>query len=325
MYRTQWCYSNGQDFRGSWQWVDIVATLGVVPPSIAPVTYIVAVSGGVDSVVLLDILHRRGGRKLIVAHYDHGIRDNSHDDRLFVQNVALRYNLPFIFDEGRLGPRASEATAREARYAFLRKIKSSAGAAAIVTAHHEDDLLETAILNLLRGTGRKGLSSLRSTDDIYRPLLVTPKAHIITYANKHGLTWREDSTNANPNYLRNYVRHRLLTRFDRDTRRKLRELIESARLTNDELDALLAKQLKLQPDSGELDRQWFISLPHAVSREVLATWLRGHQVADFDRKGLERMVAQAKTLVPGKRIDVNGRWFIAVTPKFLAMRSRLRG
>jgi tRNA(Ile)-lysidine synthase len=285
---------------------------------------VVAVSGGVDSVALLDILAAQGRARLIVAHFDHGIRDDSHDDRLFVQKLAGTYGLPFVYNEGRLGAKASEATAREARYAFLRRVKEISGATAIATAHHEDDLLETAILNLLRGTGRKGLSSLQSTEEIYRPLLNTPKAHIITYAQAHGLAWHEDSTNADQNYLRNYVRQRLLTRFDEVSRRRLRELIDAATLTNAELDRLLIGQLAYQPAHDELDRQWFISLPHLVAREIVAVWLREHGITGFDKKAIERIVTMAKTLMPGKTIDVNGNHIVVIKPKILALSLRDR-
>ncbi len=286
--------------------------------------YIVSVSGGVDSVVLLDVLANQATASLTVAHFDHGIRENSRDDRLFVQNLARDYGLPFVYDEGRLGPNASEAVAREARYMFLRRAKEAAEATAIATAHHQDDVLETAIINLLRGTGRKGLSSLQSTEEIYRPLLTTPKANLITYAQAHGLEWREDSTNADPSYLRNYVRQRILVRFDESSRRQLRQHIDAAMLINAELDSLVIHQLELQPAHNELDRRWFISLPHAVAREIIAMWLREHGASGFNKKTIERLVAQCKTLMPGKQIDVDGRYKIAIKPNILALSPRDR-
>lgn len=296
--------------------------------------FVVAVSGGVDSVALLDILCNKNdfsevrplnrGVRLTVAHFDHGIREDSREDRVFVQGLARKYGLPFVYDEGRLGAEASEAAAREARYAFLRRAKLAAGASAIVTAHHEDDMLETAIINLLRGTGRKGLSSLQSTGEIYRPLLSTPKTNIIKYAQLNNLQWREDSTNADLNYLRNYVRGQLLTRFDAEARRRLRALIDSTKFTNDELDNLLAQQFALQPAPDEINRRWFISLPHAVAREVIVMWLRGAGVMTFDKKTIERIVTHAKTLGIGKRIDVNARHIIIVKPDTLALMARDR-
>ncbi len=275
--------------------------------------YVVAVSGGVDSVVLLDILAvRLPAHRLVVAHFDHGIRQDSAEDRHHVEQLAKKYGLAFMFDQGKLGSGASEAVARKARYDFLRQVKLASHAEYIVTAHHEDDVFETAILNLLRGTGRKGLSSLASNGELYRPLLATPKAHIRTYAGKHGLQWREDSTNSNPDYLRNYIRINIMPKFDAVARQRLRQLIGSARGVNVEIDSLLADQLHLQPAGDVLDRQWFIMLPHAVAREIVAAWLRRLGVADFDRQLLERITVAAKTYASGKRIDINGRYVIVV-------------
>jgi tRNA(Ile)-lysidine synthetase-like protein len=99
--------------------------------------YVVAVSGGVDSVALLDILRQQTGLELIVAHFDHGIRKDSCQDRLLVEQLAKRYGLTFVYEEAKLGPRTSEETARRARYAFLNKVMREHQAVAIVTAHHQ--------------------------------------------------------------------------------------------------------------------------------------------------------------------------------------------
>jgi len=287
------------------------------------VSYVVAVSGGVDSVVLLDILaNRLPGERLTVAHFDHGIRPDSSDDRRFVQNLARKYQLAFTFDEGKLGADASEATARQARYDFLKSIKQTVGADYIATAHHEDDVFETAILNMLRGTGRKGLSSLKSHGVMYRPLLSTPKANIKAYAKKQGLEWREDSTNESDDYLRNYIRHHIMTRFDDDARQKLRQILQSAHETNIEIDGLLANQLHLQPSGDTLDRQWFIMLPHGVAREIVAAWLRRLGINSFDRQLLERIVVAAKTFAPGKKVDINRRYILQVDAEQLMVKPR---
>jgi tRNA(Ile)-lysidine synthetase-like protein len=266
--------------------------------------YVLAVSGGVDSVSLLHALKDMPGVELTVAHYDHGIRADSGKDRKFVQGLAEKYGLPFVYEEGALGPDAGEARAREARYGFLERVRRERGARAIVTAHHRDDVLETAVINLLRGSGRKGLTALASRDGLERPLLDVPKSQVKTYAREHGLEWRDDPTNQDTGYLRNYVRHELLPRLDEEGRGRLREIIGGLKVTNAELDRLLARQLAARLAEDRLDRSWFIGLPHDVSREVMAAWLRSHGVRDFDSKGLERLVAAAKTAAPGRTFDV---------------------
>ncbi len=269
-----------------------------------PGKYVVAVSGGVDSVVLLHMLHDEPGSELVVAHFDHGMRPDSAEDLRFVESLAQTYELPFAYQEGRLGAGASEATARQARYDFLEKVRHQHDAQALVTAHHQDDVLETAIINLLRGTGRKGLSALGSKPGLRRPLLNIPKNDLIAHAEQHSLEWREDSTNADEAYLRNYIRHRLLPRFDYQDRQNFLDLIRRSQDNNDQLDAFLANQIREQSSEGGLARRWFGQLPHQVALEVMAAWLRENEVRGFDRKTLERLVVAAKTAPPGQQFDV---------------------
>jgi tRNA(Ile)-lysidine synthetase-like protein len=280
-----------------------------------PGKYVVAVSGGVDSVVLLDVLAHQD-LSLVVAHFDHGIRAESGEDRLFVRQLAEHYELSFEYREGRLGPSASEETARTARYTFLHEVRQKHGARGIVTAHHRDDVLETAILNILRGTGRKGLTALASGEELIRPLLNCSKEDIHTYAAAHNLQWREDSTNQSTVYLRNYIRLELLPRFGEQDKAKLLNLIESSRSINDELDAALATLL---PAADVLDRAWFIQLPHQLARETMAAWLRRQNIREFDRKTIERLVVGAKTGRPGSRINIYGPHMLRVNHNNLAL------
>ncbi len=269
----------------------------------------VAVSGGVDSMALLHLLRQENitndqqPYRLVVAHLDHGIREDSSEDRQLVQKTAGHYNLPFVYHESHLGPGASEAEARKVRYDFLHKARGASQARAIITAHHEDDVLETAIINLLRGGGRQGLTSLKSRHDIERPLLQVPKQDLIAYAQDQGLVWREDSTNQNPAYLRNYVRQRLLSRFSAEERKRLKQIIKDQHAINNTLNTLLVNQLHQQSVGGQIDRIWFNHLPHIVAREVVAAWLRAHNIRNFDRKTLERLVIAAKVAQPGGYFD----------------------
>ncbi|HET9174450.1 MAG TPA: tRNA lysidine(34) synthetase TilS [Candidatus Saccharimonadales bacterium] len=280
-------------------------------------SYVVAVSGGVDSVVLLHLMARQPQLDLVVAHFDHGIRPDSHTDRQFVADLAHAYGIPFVSAKGQLGAAASEAVAREARYAFLREVQHAHGARAIVTAHHQDDVLETAILNLLRGTGRKGLTSLQTTDEIVRPLLAYDKQLIRSYAVEHGLTWREDSTNSQTRYLRNYIRHHVLPKLTPNQRAELLHLLERQRSVNAQLDALLLQ--RLEPPVERLQRGWFISLPHAIATETMASWLRVNGIRDFDKATIERAVIGSKTARVGKKIALKHHWTIDVGTDFLAL------
>lgn len=284
----------------------------------------VAVSGGVDSMVLLHLLttnYQLPTTTLLVAHYDHGIREDSALDRKLVQAAAAGYGLQFVYDEGRLGPGASEAAARAARYDFLHKVRQACQATAIVTAHHQDDLLETAIINLIRGTGRRGLSSLRSTDIIKRPLLKVPKAELLAYAEQNNLKWREDPTNQDTRYLRNYVRQLILPKFRPEQRQQLLGIIENITKLNDQIDARLVNHLHQHPAANRLDRKLFVPLSHIEAREVMAAWLRRNGCR-FDKKTIERLVVAAKTYRPGQRADVDLEYQMLADSRGLALVKR---
>lgn len=284
---------------------------------VEPGTWVVAVSGGVDSIVLLDLLHKRAERhpkqyKLIVAHFDHGIRPDSAEDRKLVAKLAKQYKLPFVYEQTNLGAGASEATARAARYEFLEKVRSSTNARGIITAHHEDDALETAVHNILRGTGRRGMSALKHTPDIQRPLLHISKQRLQQHAQSHNLTWREDSTNQDIKYVRNYIRHKLLSQFTAGQRAQLAILVAGSRAINEELDRHLTNLLHIQPHRQQLNRKWFIGLSHTVAREVVHAWLRSHQINNIDRPIIERSTVFIKTSKPGRMFSVDKNWSLHI-------------
>ncbi len=291
-------------------------------------SYVVAVSGGVDSSALLHHLYQQNWRassdsktatKLLVAHFDHGIREDSVNDRLFVQALAKAYGLPFVYAEGKLGPETSEAKARKARYEFLRNVQKASGARAIITAHHQDDQMETAIINMIRGTGRKGLTSMSSSSDLHRPALHISKQELIDYAKRQGLKWREDSTNVDTKYLRNHIRHNVLPRFDNESKEKLRKIISELQTQNHVLDHALINALHQQSETGKIDKRWFNHLPHIVAKEVMATWLRSHGWRQIDKRKLEKLVIAAKVAKPGKLFPVLKGHSMRVGYKYLAL------
>jgi len=288
-------------------------------------TYVVAVSGGVDSVALLHLLYemdRRAGlgHRFIVAHFDHGIRSDSDEDRRHVQRLARHYGFPFVYEQATLGPGASEATARAARYKFLHHVRHASGARAVITAHHQDDVIETALLNLLRGTGGRGLHSLRSRELVKRPLLDVKKKDLVHYAEANGLVWRDDSTNANTAILRNYVRHKVVANMGITRRSQVLKHTRRAAELSAEIDAIIANYLHMQPTIHELNRGSFIELPHAVSREVLAAWLRNRApTVELNKKLLERLVVAAKTGRNGSRVDVASGYRLHLAPKAVTL------
>lgn len=170
----------------------------------------VAVSGGLDSVTLLDLLvatRRLHGGVLSVVTVDHGTRPGSAADARWVQELGRAWGLPVFRADRALGEGASEAACRRARLAVLAAVDAEV----VALGHHRDDHVETALIGLIRGGGTRALGGLAwRTGRRVRPLRDTPRDALRAWARARGLDWREDPTNDDPRFLRNRVRHRLL-------------------------------------------------------------------------------------------------------------------
>lgn len=253
-------------------------------------TYVAAVSGGVDSVALLHMLTQTSGHDVIVAHFDHGIRADSHEDTAFVRRLAAEYALPFETARVELGPDASEEKARSHRYAFLRDLAEKHGGR-IVTAHHGDDAVESIAINVHRGTGWRGLAVLDS--DVLRPLLHLSKAQLVAYANKYDLAWREDSTNASDAYLRNRVR-KTAKHLETDTKNELLRLRAEQIEYKKRIEEMVVSLIGNGP---RYSRYFFTHIPNVVALECLRHATRGK----LTRPQLERLLLAVKTAAPKSR------------------------
>lgn len=259
--------------------------------------YLVAVSGGVDSVVLLDMLSKTDHR-LVVAHVDHGIRgDDSAADARFVEQLARQYEAPFVSTTLRLGAGASEDAARQARYQFLRE-QAAKFNAVIATAHHREDVIETIAINLLRGTGWRGLAVME-TPGIARPLLALTKRQIYEYALKHRLEWVEDATNADDAYLRNRLRKRLGSAPSRLQSDCLRLRAKQLQLRR-EITRETARLIKTRPPS----RHFFTQIDTAAGIELLGSYIQAKSGVRPIRPQLERALIALKTARPATVHDV---------------------
>lgn len=277
--------------------------------------YIVAVSGGVDSVVLLHMLVNHdlsisnqipADSTFIVAHVNHGIRAEASDsDSEFVRSLADSYNLPFEVCNLELGADASEEQARDERYKFLESLVSKHSARGVILAHHADDVVETAVINFIRGTGRRGLSSLSSTSKRTRPLLHMSKGQIIDYAKANNLPWVEDETNADHKYLRNRVRSSLKTAPPKEKVDFASEL-QKIREINSALDVEIAKVLQYKLKGNLiLARSWFVKLPHDLACEIMHAVLIKLGTQELDRHLVEKLVIALKVAKPGTKIDID--------------------
>lgn len=178
---------------------------------------LVGVSGGADSVVMLHMLQRLGF-ECVAAHCNFHLRgDESMRDELFVEKLAKSYNLIYKkvdFDTVKFAKSnkiSIEMAARDLRYAWFKKTADENRCRAIVTAHHIDDAIETVLLNLIRGTGLKGLTGIEPKNgNIVRPMLCCTRSEIEKYTQKHKLEYVTDSTNLENEYSRNKIRNIIL-------------------------------------------------------------------------------------------------------------------
>jgi tRNA(Ile)-lysidine synthase len=281
---------------------------------------IVAVSGGVDSVVLLDLLHRAGFTALVVAHYHHGLRGGEADrDRQHVRQFAQSYNLPFVTARGRTRERARqrreslEESARKLRRAFLARAARRHGATRIFLGHHAGDVAETMLFHLARGSGPRGLAALRATaplDDtgltLERPLLFCTRQDITDYAASRNLPFVEDTSNQSTAHTRNRLRHEILPAlsaamgFDpAPAMTRLADILAAEESWwSEHLAARAAKTVIDLPD--------FRAQHPAIQRRWLHAWIKEHTGRDPVYDTIEQARRLAMSSAAPAKINLSG-------------------
>ena len=255
--------------------------------------YLVGVSGGRDSVALLDWLIKSGYKNLIVCHLNHQLRGRASDaDERFVEKLAARYD--FDFAKGRTNVRALarkkklsiETAAREARYQFFAVVAKRRRCRTIFLGHHSDDVVETFLINLFRGSGTAGLAAMREVSQrrlngmgltIVRPLITVWRDEIDRYIRARQLKFREDKSNLDLAPFRNRVRHRIIPYLEKTLGRNIRQSIWRAAMIAAEEEAWIEKQI---PNStgGDLAVPTLRDLPVALQRRQILKWLRDRKI-----------------------------------------------
>jgi len=266
--------------------------------------YLIGVSGGRDSVALLHWLVDLGYHKLIVCHLDHQLRGrSSRADARFVENLAGKYDVGLdlaLANVRALAERKNmsiETAAREARYKVFAKIAKKRRCRTIFLAHHADDLVETFLINLFRGSGSAGLAGMREVSTrriedvdltIVRPLLSVWRDEIDSYVRERRLKFREDASNKNLALLRNRIRRRIIPYLEKSLGRSIRQNIWRTAVIAAEEENWIESQLP-NAMGVDLSVKELRKLPLAFQRRQILKWLRAQNVFEIGFEVIERV------------------------------------
>ena len=251
-------------------------------------TLLVGVSGGADSMTLLDLLVH-SGYKPLVAHFNHQLRPQSGQDAEFVRRRAGEYGLEFVLGSADVGAQARasgqgiEEAAREARYRFMFTLAEQRGAAALAVAHQADDQVETVLMNLLRGSGLKGLGGMRyrsfspfqASIPLVRPLLGCWRDEILAYCQEQDLYFVTDASNQDSVYRRNRIRLELLPELESYNPQVKQALFRMADLLAEDMDLIDDAVQEAAVQTGLQVRENFAALQLTEFRRLSSAAQRG--------------------------------------------------
>ena len=275
---------------------------------------LLAVSGGLDSMVLLEAMAELAlGRIAAVATFDHRTGAVATASALHVAQECAARGLPIVHGVMPESPRApglmSEAALRDARHAFLRRHAASLGAR-IATAHHADDQIETVLMRVLRGSGARGLAGLRAPSDIVRPLLAVSRETIAAYAARRGVRWCADPSNESRVFLRNRVRHDLLpalTKVDPSLPTALARIGCRAAAWREELDSCVDGMIASHPGGLAIAVRELAGLDTGSLTMVWGA-ISGRAGLALDRRGAARLAAFTLRRPRRGTIPLSGGW-----------------
>jgi len=295
-------------------------------------TAVVGVSGGPDSVCLLDLLALMADRgdisvRVLAAHLNHGLRGaESDEDERFVRELAARKGVPLAAERRDVNAARSsgggsiEEVARRERYSFLASVAREAGAEAVAVGHNAGDQVETVLHRLVRGAGINGIRgmaparAIESGSDVrlIRPLLQSRRSEILGHLAERGLPFREDSSNRDPAFMRNRIRNELLPllesgynpAFGEALLRLSRYAADTYRLLSDLADAEAGRCVR----GGAIDAERFGSVPDALRPLVIDRAVASvtPDAAQFDARHYEAVIGLVLDGRTGSRVDLPG-------------------
>jgi len=281
-------------------------------------TIIVAVSGGIDSMVLLDMLYKHH-KNIVVAHCNHGYREESEIEADFVKSACNDLHITFEYKKA-INLKDDENSARKFRYDFFNELVNKYNAK-LFMAHHNDDQVETILFRFLRGAGLVGLSGMKEYDEtrnIIRPFLSYTKHDIIEYANKNNLQWMDDSTNFETKYDRCWLRNEIIplikarkAGFASVLTKTSENMAEIADFMKIEADKWLAKQKTYDYTERQKEHNVFMyqkdfcELHVAIQKEVI---LSLHVKFNGSRQGIRQVdidntIKWVKGMKPGSKLE----------------------
>ena len=266
--------------------------------------YLLAISGGRDSVCLLHQLLDHGFRQLHLVHLNHQLRgEQSEDDARFVQQLAKDQNLPLTLETAEVTARAKEdghsieTAARHARHQLFAETARNTGCHRVLLAHHAEDQAETCLFNLLRGSaGLKGMQPEseflvdHETLVFLRPLLNTRRAQIDNYLTERDIAYREDQSNQDPSHTRNRLRNEALPLLAEIMQRDIVPSLTRAVDTSQQNDLILSQlldSLQLRDPQGRLFLPALRELSHSLQKACLKQYLQEHQIPQISKTLVE--------------------------------------
>jgi tRNA(Ile)-lysidine synthase len=298
---------------------------------------LIAVSGGLDSVLLLHVLaslQKRIDFHIIVAHVFHGAEKNGYRERAhsFVQNLAA--DLPYVSnvtvsnvtinrsktsedssDElGFMFPKDDEQSLRQFRQSVLKKLKELTEADLIALGHHRDDLLETRLIRLVRGVGREGMTAMASKSNlVIRPFLSVWREDLFNIAKENGISFLEDPSNLNTRYLRNWIRTKWLEDLEIYRPGAKKSLGRSLEILSKESKSDI-KRFREHFDESGVHRTAILALTNVEQRQVLASYLKQINVKNYSASHIDEVLKRLRSNKKNFEFRVASRvWNVSAT------------
>ena len=247
-------------------------------------TIVVGVSGGIDSMVLLSVLHTLG-YKLVIAHVNHNVRSESDDELIFVKEYAEKLNIPFESTKlAKITGTNFQDEARHLRYEFFFEVAKKYSATKIATAHHLDDLLETVLMRISRGSNIYGYGGIKPIihygyTAIIRPLLCVTRQEINKYHTDNNIPFMEDNSNSKDKYTRNRYRHNIVPQLVLENPGIYQNILKYSKQLFQAFDYIRKQSIDLYvKNNGEIINEEFAILEEALKLDYISYMLEQKQI-----------------------------------------------